>query len=124
MSHATGTATLTEITVTSAISRKVRPKTAAVFARQTISIHSDPAPTDLTSRYTTGISVANATAAADATKNAGGRLPLAVFHPDDMTPEIVTQTPPGFQKVVPAKTIPTYVNYTVGSTCESRTNLH
>lgn len=120
VSHAIGTATDTEITVTNAIKRKVLPNTAAVFARQIMSIQSEPALTDLTNKYATGINAASATAAADATKNAGGRLPSVDFHPSGITPEntpeMVTQTPPGFQRVMPAKTFPTCVHYTIGST--------
>ena len=50
VSHATGTATVTEIAVTTAISKNVRPKTAAVLARQMISVHSGPALAERTTR--------------------------------------------------------------------------
>jgi hypothetical protein len=102
VNHASGTATATEITVTNAISKKVRPNTAAVLGRHTISIQSDPALIDLANKYTTGINAAIATTAADAKRNAGGRFPSVDFHPLEISPEIVTQTPSGFQKMMSA----------------------
>ena len=98
VNHASGTATTTEITVTKAISKKVRPNTAAVFGRHTISIQSDPALIDLANKYATGINAAIATTAADAKRNAGGRFPSTDFHTVEISRKIVTQTSPGFQR--------------------------
>ena len=113
VNHAIGTATATEIIVTSAISKNVRPNTAAVLGRHTMSIQSEPALIDLATKYTTGINAAVATTAADAKRNAGGRFPSVDFHPVEITPEMVTQTPPGFHKAISAKRTPTGLHYTI-----------
>jgi len=50
VNHAIGTATATEITVTRTISTNVRPNTAAVLGRHTMSIHSEPELIDLANK--------------------------------------------------------------------------